>query len=349
MTNHKQSQKSSDNSLNVQAGRDVHVGLGYADVKAIALDVFQANFYNLSEEASNLAKERAEELTTSFLKELSEKKPESLQNMSDPDMQYALYTAQKEYARHGDKEISEVLVDVLIERAASPDRSLLQIVMNESLDVVSKLTNDQLDTLSLIFILRYTKKLNIGNTQEFEQYIMNTILPLVNNLHEEESHYQHLEYAGCGTVGVSSLDISDAMKKNYLGIFVKGFTLQEYNDVLNGENLTGKPLIRCLHDKNLYQLNALSEDDVKEKCLASGADNQLSNKLLELQKSKTVNNDEIKRYVEGIHPQMKMLLDVWNKSSMSNVTLTSVGIALAHANIKRKTNQRYDISIWIQS
>jgi len=45
---------------------------------------------------------------------------------------------------------------------------------------------------------------------------------------------------------------------------------------------------------------------------------------------------------------MKDLLDFWDNSSMKHLTLTSVGIAIATANLRRKTGISVDLDIWIK-
>ena len=44
---------------------------------------------------------------------------------------------------------------------------------------------------------------------------------------------------------------------------------------------------------------------------------------------------------------MAQVFDVWEGSFMQNLSLTSVGVAIAHANIKRHIGEFTDLSIWI--
>jgi len=142
-----QQQESGDNSANYQAETINQYGLSYRDAKDIALDVFRENFISLSEQAKTTAKERAEELVDSFLNEVKEKNPDLLNSVQEPSMQLALYSAQKSYAKTGDKDIADLLVDILVERAEQNERNLKQIVLDESLEVVPKLTNEQLEAV----------------------------------------------------------------------------------------------------------------------------------------------------------------------------------------------------------
>ena len=140
-----QSQTSGDKSLNIQ-GEDVTLNLGvnYSEARQIALDVFEANFYKLSPIAGNIARERASELIDDFLGKLAQKNPLGIENTKDPDVQYAIFTAQREYARSGDKDLSDILVDILVDRISQKERSILQIVLNEALQVAPKLILHQL-------------------------------------------------------------------------------------------------------------------------------------------------------------------------------------------------------------
>ena len=106
-----QTAKSGDNSTTVQAETVVvKQGLSYPEVKGIFLDLFKANFLELSTEASQIARTRAEEITNNFIIRLEKEKPKSIAFVKDPGFQSALYEAQKAYAKTGDQDISEVLV-----------------------------------------------------------------------------------------------------------------------------------------------------------------------------------------------------------------------------------------------
>ena len=58
--------------------------------------------------------------------------------------------------------------------------------------------------------------------------------------------------------------------------------------------------------------------------------------------------NEIKTILLDAIPEMEKIFDVWNKSSFNQLELTSVGIAIAHANYRRKTGETMDLSIWIK-
>ena len=56
---------------------------------------------------------------------------------------------------------------------------------------------------------------------------------------------------------------------------------------------------------------------------------------------------EVKEYLLNLRPDLNSLFDVWENSHVKSLTLTSVGIAIAHANIQRKIGEQFNLSIWI--
>ena len=115
MLSRNQEQTAANGGTAIQAGRDVTItseGLSYREVRDVALDVFRANFCKLAGLAKDIARARAEEITEEFLSRLQEEYPTGLQKAHDPDFQYALFTIQREYARNGDRELGDLLVDL---------------------------------------------------------------------------------------------------------------------------------------------------------------------------------------------------------------------------------------------
>jgi hypothetical protein len=120
----KQTQQAGDKSTNIQADKiTISYGVSVSEVREIALDVFRANFIELSGEAKDIAAKRAEEVTETFLKKLQEQHAPGLGQAQEPDFQHALFTVQKEYARCGDKELGDLLVDLLVDRTKHQSRT----------------------------------------------------------------------------------------------------------------------------------------------------------------------------------------------------------------------------------
>ncbi|MEQ8476495.1 LPO_1073/Vpar_1526 family protein [Fulvivirga sp.] len=342
-------QEGGEKSTNLQ-GQSIVInqGISYKDAKEIATDVFKSNYLELSSKAAATARERAEELIDDFLKEVKGRNPEAIKTMEDPGMQHAIFLAQKDYARIGDKNLSDMLVDILVDRASQTERNLIQIVLDESLNIVPKLTNSQLDTLTVAFILKYSRNHNVNNLNTFKKYLISHLKPFTSSLSKENSLYQHLEFTGCVSVSIGSSNIENILSQTYKGIFCKGFTEEEF-DMQEGNFEKFKPLlVPCLQDKTKYQLNAIDDDTLDQKAKQLKLTDFDIITLKPFLNSHQMNGKELKDIIIDQGKFMNTLFDVWDNSSLKSITLTSVGIAIAQANLRRKTGITVDLGIWIK-
>lgn len=343
----KQEQRSGDNSTNFQADNVViQFGLTYEDVKNIAIDVYRANFYQLAGIAKTTANERAEEITEKFLQKLRIENPAGFSGAQDPDFQYGIFTVQKEYARNGDKELGDLLVDLLVDRSKHEKRDILQIVLNESLNIAPKLTSDQLAVLALIFLFKYSQNFGIGTHELLGEYFDKYVLPFSEKLNKSNSCYQHLEYSGCGSFGMGHT-LDGVLRKSYQGLFLHGFEASEVAQREISIGLDERFFTPCLNDPSKVQVKALNMEALQKILDANSISEDDRNKITVLFNEELMNSDEIIKKCVSIRPYMEKLFSTWASSAMTSFTLTSVGMAIGHANIKRLVGEFADLSIWI--
>lgn len=345
-----QEQSVAEGSAAIQAGGNVTVtntGLTYAEVRDVALDVFRANFYELSGVAKDTAKARAEEITEGFLSKLQKEYPAGLEKSHDPDFQYALFTVQKEYARNGDKDLGDLLVDLLVDRSKQEQRDILQIVLNESLSTAPKLTESQLAVLAVVFLFRYTQNFGIGNHQMLGEYLDKHVAPFASKIVKNMACYQHLEFSGCGAIGLGERGLESILGITYQGQFLKGFDAKEIVDKGISIGLDQRFFIPCLNDPNRLQVRANSKELLEKSFEAHAIKSEDRSEITSLFDAGKMNDMEIKDKCIAIRPYMEGLFETWSESALKNFTLTSVGIAIGHANIKRLVGEFADLAIWI--
>lgn len=349
----KQYQKGGTGSVSIQAGKDISIkyGINYEDAKKIAKDVFEENFIQLQNIAKKVAFERASALIEDFLRELKKRSSESVQVLQEPDMQYQLFFAQKEYARSGDENLSEILVDLLVERAKEYEHSILQIVLNEAISTVPKLLPTHLDILSIVFLIKYTQLSNISDLSTLKKFL-NLHTHFVKNISTNATVYRHLEYANCCTIfrSVGGLLVSgkkpliELWKTRYSGLFSNGFTTSELKENLSPTvKISDLPIITCKKNPDKLQFDLMSVDEFNK----IGLDSETTKKIIALHNSHLISDEDARELILSWVPDLENLLDIWHKSDLYNMSLTSVGIALANANIRRKTNEEFDLGIWI--
>ena len=150
---------SGDNSINIQSDRITvkNEGLSYLEVRQVAMDIFTANFYELSQVANKIAVERAEELVNTLLSKMEQESPSIVNKIQDPDVQYAVINAQKHYARVGDPERLELLTDLLKSRFQAKEESFKRIVLNESIGIIPTLTMNHMRFLTALLLVKNCK------------------------------------------------------------------------------------------------------------------------------------------------------------------------------------------------
>lgn len=350
MLNRDQSQNIGNSAAAIQAGGNVtviSVGVTPSEARAIALDVAKATFYELTGGAKETAAIRVEEITDQVIKKLERDYPAGLQKAKDPDFQYALFTVQKEYARNGDKDLGDLLVDLLVDRSKQAQRDILQIVLNESLSTAPKLTDTHLAALAVIFLFKYTQNFGVGNHQQFGAYLDKHLFPFVTRITKNQAGFQHLEFSGCGTIGISGSGLEGILGTTYQGQFLKGFDHSEIENRSISVGLDPRFFIPCLNNPSKFQVNANSKENLEKHIDAEGISPEDRAKILVLFEHGKMSEPEIREKVIAVRPYMADVFDKWTNSPMQTFTLTSVGMAIGHANIKRLVGEFASLAIWI--
>ncbi|PKM95280.1 MAG: hypothetical protein CVU84_06265 [Firmicutes bacterium HGW-Firmicutes-1] len=340
------SQKGEDGTINYQAKNlTINNGISYTEVRQIALDIFKYNFLEMQHEAKSIAQERAEEITETFLKRMVDEYPEGMQLANTPDFQYSLYLVQKQYARYGDEELGHLLVDLLVNRTKYDNRSIIQIVLNESLEVVSRLTIEQISVLSIIFVFKYCKA-SVNSLDDLYHLFDKYFKPLAGSLAKSLICYQHLEYAGCGQDKGSGEFFGTLLSEKYGGLFSKGIELEEFSLEEISPMMIDKYFDASTRDEDKFQLSAISwrnfERDNNDSLIKEDSD-----KIFRLYMDSKLTDIEIEEEVIQKCEFMKKVIDIWNNSTMRKFELTSVGIAIGHANMKKTIGSFEDLSTWI--
>jgi len=345
----KQSQKGGNNSTNIQVSNltIVEQGLTYEEARKVALDVFRANFCKLAGEAKEIAAQRAEQVTEEFLKKLQRENPSGFAKAKDPDFQYALFTVQTEYARSGDTDLGGLLIDLLVDRSKHDQRDILQIVLNESLNVAPKLTKNQLAALAIIFLFKYTQNYSLGNHDKLGQYFDKMVRPFVELISKKDACYRHLECSGCGSISIGFVSLEKILGTTYQGLFLKGFESEEIKKRQISIGVDSRVFMRCLNDQSKLQVGVVNLKALEKYMDSENVSEDDRKKIIALFNLNKMHENEIREKTVGIRPYMENVFDVWSNSFMKNFGLTSVGIAIGHANIKRLVGEFADLSIWI--
>lgn len=188
----KQIIKSGDNCVNIQIYNKCE-NVDYSDVEEVATKVCKEMYKKLAEVSANEAEKRVNDIVNKFVHRLNEKQY-LMMSLKDPDVQYDMYIMMKEYSRCPNEELAILLIESLILRMNEKNRSLRQIVINQAIEVIPKLTTQAIDILTVIFFLKNVT----SNSITIDQYMKTYFVPVVMSLRNAPSYIvEHLDFAGC--------------------------------------------------------------------------------------------------------------------------------------------------------
>lgn len=346
MTPIKMDQTSGSDSTNIQVAGDAHFGLSYNEARQISLDIFKANFYEFSETAAKKALERAEEITEKFLNTFFENFHQNKAKLEEPAVQSSIYEVQKAYARTGDKQLEQRLLDTLVARVGSEERGINQIVLDEAIAVLPKLTENEVNLLSFSVSAVKVRYQGINTLQAFEDFVNNGLLKFFpDTISTAES--THLQYCGCYTLPMGGphafMSLGQYLGTRYKGLLTNGFSEQEFKDETNGLEVNdfGDFIIKNLRNSELFQFNALYDAEFDQR--ASQFKIREQAKLFKALWDKTaMKKEDVEKILVSINPRARGMIDAWNHTILPAMQLTPVGNAIAVINFNRVMNAKLD-------
>jgi len=316
----------------------------YMQVREIVKDTFEMNFLKYKPEIQEIIDKRLEEFNGSLIRKIKEECITDLSEFKNPDFLYNLYEAQKTCVRLGDKDQEDVLTSLLLERFNEKTNTLKQIILNEALQVIPKLTKKHINILTLLFILKETQNRNIDTFQKFCKYLESLIPFFEENIDHKPLDIQHLEFTGCGQQGLTSYNLLACCKAYYLEAFVK----ERANISASDLEKIKKLLIHFTRGIN-NQLKKSSRD-FSDYCKILGEDNKRVEELIDTYQEKIMSDEEILKKTIEICPGFESFYKNWDKSGLKSFKLSSVGkaVGLINANAKKSlTSCNYNLDLWI--
>jgi len=308
----------------------IHNGINEEKAKEIALKVFVDNATTLVEDAKLKASERVNDFNNQLLSKISD----TLDILGDPGFQSILLKSQINYAKSGDNNQLELLLNLLGSRAKEKGRSLHQIAIDEAINIVDILTTDQINLMSLVFYCR-----EVG----FEK---NDTLPLLfNNLDEINPLFQslanstlqdieHIQYSNCGDTTASKLVLFDSIVKHNSHLFTHLISENEISLLSLTDQMKSDFFIKN-NDGNYRFSKSISE--LKKEFFNSHNSYQdnIVNEIFELIDNKTLDLEEIISTLLKANPSLIKLQDNLDKTRASLIKLNKVGRVIAYTNLKR--------------
>ena len=349
----KQRQKARDTALAVQSGRDTHVQVGFTleDALQILTELGQQQVEAYTAAAEKAVAERLDDFAMRLVKVFTDQRIADIQAFQDPDFQYLLTRAQHAYARSGDGQVADVLIDIIAARSKQTKRDRLSLVLNAAVEIAPTLTANEFAELSLSFLVKYTVQRGFISVDDFRQNFETNLAPLLPDISTAFSSYQYLESQRCAKIEGAGRYRIEQMFREYCGLFSKGFTLEKLKDhmpdgkkdILDDSSL----LMTCTHDSTKLQLRALNHEQALELLKEFDLIEAERTNIANLFESTCMSLEEISRGLASTIEGLDTLIDLWNNTALCRLSLTSIGIAIGHSNLRQLCGFDADLSIWI--
>jgi hypothetical protein len=330
-------QGSRDNNINIQAEGSVHLGLGYRDVKEIsrdtAMEVFESNFNKLSQAAYAVARERAEEFTSNLVEVVQERSPDALDKFQDPETQYALFSAQSGYAKTGDADLGEVLIELLMTRISAAARDTSQLASTYAITVAENLSSHHFAILTCSFVLKQLAYGGVRTVDELAREMANTVEPFAGDLKSANPvDFDYLVGLGCMILTASSSSPAKCAGFNYPGLFTRGFSPDE---MPNSARLIGTPLVRPFGpDSDRYKVNALTKPELTD-LIDSVVMHDMRTLAFQTLQNTVMQEYEIHRMLSQEQEGLAAVFARHSALGGNSYINTAIGTAIAHANMRR--------------
>jgi hypothetical protein len=349
-------QQGGEDSTNYQAGGSIIIhqhGLTLQEARQVALDVIKANSRELMLEAADIFRGRIGQLVDHYLTALSSNSPHQMASLRDPDMQYALISAGIAYGRSGEEYIENTLVELLVERASLPERSLKQIILNEAIAIAPRLMKYQLNILSLTLIFRNMTNERIRTIQGVLEFLDQAIIPFVFPPVRESGCYEHLQHVNCGYLPqnpvfeLSSSIIALPFFRAWAGLFSNGFTEDDVVGIMQLNDYRLRQLLSpCFFNMSLLQLDVTTLNELSSRLKEMQVDDHLYTEVCGLYHQSVMHIHEMENSIIELLPSIWPLVREWDSTQLNSIMLTNVGIALAKANIRQTIKEPSNVVGW---
>ncbi|WP_150112878.1 LPO_1073/Vpar_1526 family protein [Streptomyces violaceusniger] len=317
---------------------DINFGIGYSDAKEIAKDaameVFEKNFELLAQDAHELARIRAEELTNVFLEAVQEKSLPVLAAMRDPGVQSSLLTAQSGYAKTGDPDLGDVLVELLVDRIHLNDRrNTAQLALKKSLEVAENLSKELFALLSFNMMVKEVSFGELSSVEEVADSLARAIHPFASDLTAvHPSDLDYLAGLGCLIHAAGTLPPGQSMGMNYPGLFSRGFTEKE---LMHADHLISSPLVRLINsNEGRYQIDAGTKMGLQA-LIDTHEAQDLADAALHALTTTRLQDHEIEEMLISSSPELEEPIRRGKELGLAGYLNTAIGTAIGHANARR--------------
>ncbi|PQL11856.1 hypothetical protein VRHSUH09_05320 [Veillonella rogosae JCM 15642] len=264
-------------------------------------------------------------------------------------IQEALMSMQKAYAATNTEWMKSAALGAFLDVVQSPKSSTPYLVAFDALRILPHLTLGHFQVMALTLLLQYSRNSNNYGLIHFQHYVEKYIEPFISDLPQNHSFYRQLDYLRCTQEEREPITLAQVLSNSYPLVFnYRGFSKEELFRATDGRGVDPRYVVRSLNS-NLYKL-ALVDESLAPRFFRQTriSDSMVQRDLLALMKSKPTafRGQEARDIMDDISPVLLDLADVFDKTPMSKISLTLLGLYLGRAHVKATIGEEFDLSHW---
>ncbi|MCU1498109.1 MAG: hypothetical protein JWM47_2062 [Acidimicrobiales bacterium] len=354
MVGDKQAARTGDGSQVFQAQGDqiIHVGVTANDLATLKVELLEVVERSFAK-ATEVATERAGELFDQVVDMITVVDPERLTSAEDPGFQGALIDGQKSYARSGSPDLKDLLSSILVERSRTDASEIEKILLNEAINIAGKLTQEHMSALTVLFLLTRMAQSGPHTPILLAQKLQEYSAPFVDHLPTDSLWASHLLYCQCI---VDQDSTYHPLKKFYRDTYPTTFTRPLAPQALGDLVAIDPKLVATIC--YIAEPEPMPGESV-EVYFLPGRKGEFSTaqEPLGLSAEQTAKIDQLvddyRLSEDHVDMMMRRLTPAWDAlctwyDGMRGYSLTSVGVALAHANLSQQTPFDTPLSVWLR-
>lgn len=324
----------------------IYQGLSYLEAKDLVESVIDQRLMVFKNEAKEEYQIRTKEFGDLLKGKLSVLPEEEIAKLKDPDTQLALLEAATISGRKQSSDLRAVLADLVIHRIKNDQtgkEELKNIVYNEAITTIGKITLDQLKIITLCYLLRYTSFLGVTSWETFKDYLRKNISPFID-VNNSNSQFQHIEYAGCGSIGIGSWSLDQKYQGEYSFLFFNDIEESEIAELGITDELRAKIIGK--NENGKFLIRFMNKNTLEEYLKVNSSNTTINSNIVSLYERKIKSTSDVRKKIEDETDIGKNIFEIWGKN-LQNLSLTSVGIAIGATYFEQVVGEKIDINIWI--
>ncbi|MEU1210781.1 LPO_1073/Vpar_1526 family protein [Nocardia sp. NPDC005825] len=312
-----------------------------SEVVRICTEVMRPEFEKFQSTARGVVEQRAFELLENYMFRQMDRAPEFADSLKQPRMQRALQSAQIEYATSGDADLGSVLVDLVVDLSMQSGRTSYAISVAEAINVAPKLTEAQMNALSVIFCLKLFP-FNWSTPEKMYHGFREWILPFLHELPAGAVDYRHMQGLGVGWLElVDRPSLASILVDRYPGLFTYGVPVDNVpNEIFDIDGA----IVDSVRTPGRKQIATLASTNWKI-TLESGKFSEIEIKALnDLMIANLLTEAEVETDLVGNVPELAKLFEVWRSTNISDIELSTIGLVIANANLRSRVEAAIEMA-----